>query len=152
MELFSCQCKTGQVTWNHFKKVRISSNHNFLFLNNWPGVVAMKLFCNSAKNRQGAGCISVHHSHHQYWRKSLDAKQNKYLFKEIRQFCWEETMDIICPVASSLQHWSLHQWVANYQSNLQFSRAWFTWQMHKQRDWLALCKGMQCRMVCDRAI
>ena len=83
----------------HFKKVTgIKSNHHFMFSAGRPGIVTMKLFCDSPTTEQQ---LTVTPCPLQMppvlVTKGLENKRKKYLFNEIRQFCHDETKDIVCP-------------------------------------------------------
>lgn len=88
----------------HFRKVPgIKSNHHFFFSIDRPGVVTMKLFCDSPTTEQQLAVSDCPpHMPEELVPKGLDAKRMKYLFDEIRQFCREETKDIVCPSPSPL--------------------------------------------------
>jgi len=84
---------------SHFKKVTgIKSNHHFMFSAGRPGIVTMKLFCDSPTTEQQ---LTVTPCPLQMppvlVTKGLENKRKKYLFNEIRQFCRDETKDIVCP-------------------------------------------------------
>jgi len=88
----------------HFKKVAgIKANHHFHFSTEQPGVVTMQLYCGSPATKlqlSVSGCPSDMPP--ELRPKGMDAKRQKYLYDEIREFCREETKDIVCPNPESM--------------------------------------------------
>ena len=102
--------QSGQVivktyNWTTFLKKRfkivpaIKQKHHFKFLSSEPGYVLTKDFLSSHEEKTYIlrEKFAQDSFPQQIIPAGLDASRKQYLFQQIREFCTEETKDLVCP-------------------------------------------------------
>ena len=84
----------------YFRKLNgIKSHHHFYFSAEKMGIVTMKEFSDSKTADLKLLTSSCPKQMPSILKpKGLDAKRQKYLYDEVREFCKEDTKDIVCPI------------------------------------------------------
>jgi hypothetical protein len=83
----------------YYKKVPgVTANHHFKISADNPGVVELKVYVDSSTTKQTIALAECPKTLPAVIEpKGMDAQRKRYLFQHIREFCREETKDIVCP-------------------------------------------------------